>query len=484
MIPKTIIQTYSTDKLSKEMQKASDSWKTLNPKHNYIFFDDEMCINFIRENFDNDVVKSFDCLIPGAFKADLFRYCFLYVNGGVYIDIDNVCMVPLDDVINDDDSFISVKDDSFGNQGLIYNSFIATERNNPVLKKAIDLIVYNVLNNIYPNSGNKMADILGVSGPRCLAIALNNQINKPIFKDFSVGTTNTDTLKFRLLDVINDGRNITHIKTEDDRVIIKVKYEGYKVKNNYWTLFDMRKVYKNHAPLISCLCVSKNNIKIVTQAIDDFLKQTYVNKELIVVTEKQNINLLELKTLLGVKDRTAKKIKLIVVDNKKYPTLGHLRNLSVENAKGEYVLQWDDDDINHEDRISFMYEKLSQTSKNSCFLRKVTIVDTETNKKYLSRNWGGVEGTMLALRSAMPKYQHLRKGEDTPVRDYFIRKDSHLLLDASYLYTYNFHINNTWDKAHLPRLCDVELEEDTIILHEPYASGTWRTKHTKPKRKK
>ena len=103
------------------------------------------------------------------------------------------------------------------------------------------------------------------------------------------------------------------------RVIIKVKYEGYKAKNNYWSLFDMRKVYKNHTPLISCLCVSQNNVKIVTQAIDDFLKQTYINKELIIVTEKQNINLLELKTLVGTKDRTAKKIKLIVVDSKKYP---------------------------------------------------------------------------------------------------------------------------------------------------------------------
>ena len=460
MIPKTIIQTYSTDKLPQAMQRATESWKLLNPNYNYVFFNDEMCRNFIKENFNKDVVKSFDCLIPGAFKADLFRYCFLYINGGVYTDIDNICMVPLSDIINEEDRFVSVKDNSFGNQGLIYNSFIASERNNPILKKAIDLVVYNALNNVYLKSGNRMADILGISGPRCLAIALNSQLDEPIFTDFSIGTTNTDTLKFRLLDVVNDTKEITHIKTEDGRVVIKVKYDGYKVKNNYWALFDMKKVYKNHTPLISCLCVSQNNIKIVGRAIDDFLKQTYINKELIIVTEKQNKHLLELKTLMGVKDRTAKKIKLIVVDKAKQPTLGHLRNVSVENAKGKYVLQWDDDDINHEDRISFMYEKLSQTSKNSCFLRKVIIIDRETNKKYLSRNWGGVEGTMLALRSAMPKYQHLTKGEDTPVRNYFIRKDSYIILDAPHLYTYNFHINNTWDKAHLRRLCEIELENE------------------------
>ena len=31
---------------------------------------------------------------------------------------------------------------------------------------------------------------------------------------------------------------------------------------------------------------------------------------------------------------------------------------------------------------------------------------------------------------------------------------------------------------------DNKITEDTIVLHEPYALGTWRTKHTRPKRKK
>ena len=457
MIPKNIIQTHATNNLPNAMEKAMESWKVLNPKYSYVFFDNEMCLNFIKEHFNSDVVTSFNCLVPGAFKADLFRYCFLYVNGGVYVDVDNVCLVPLDDFLNEDDSFVSVKDNSFGNQGLIYNSFIACEKDNPVIKKTIDLIVYNTLNNVYPSSGNRMADILGICGPRCLAIALNNHINNPIFQDFTTGTKTKNKFKFRLLDVINDFKEITHIKTEENQAVIKVKYVGYQTKNNYATLFNERKVYENHTPLISCLCVSQNNIKIVTQAIDDFIKQTYTNKELIIVTEKQNPNLLELRTLVGQKDRSAKKIKLVIVDSATFPTLGHLRNVSVQQAKGKYVLQWDDDDINHKDRMSFMYEEISKTSKNSCFLSKVFIIDKETGKKYLSHNWGGVEGTMLALRSEMPKYKHLSKGEDTPVRNYFIRKDSYIVLDAPHLYTYNFHTNNTWDKNHLRKLCEVEL---------------------------
>ncbi len=459
MIPKIIVQTYNTTNLPTEIVGAVKSWKVLNKDYKYIFFDDNQCREFIKENFNSDVIKAFDCLIPGAFKADLFRYCFLYVEGGVYSDIDNICMTPLDNFINDDDELVLVKDRSIGNQGLIYNSFIATNKNNPILKKAIDLVVYNVLNNIYPDSGIKRIDILSVSGPRCLAIALNNSLNRTIFRDFTIGTQEHNGIKFRLLDIIEKGDDITHIKTEDDTKVIKVKYKGYVTVNNYWTLFQVKRIYKKPYPLISCLCVSQNDIETVTNSIDNFLNQTYINKELVIVTEKHNPNLLELRNLVGVKDKGKKQIKLIIVSGRKYPTLGHLRNLSVENAKGEYVLQWDDDDIHHKERMSFMYNTLIESNKESCFLRKVIIVDKNTNKKYLSRNWGGVEGTMIALKESMPKYKHLKRGEDTPVRNYFIKKNSYTLVDAPHLYTYNFHINNTWDQAHLLRLCDIELED-------------------------
>ena len=80
MIPKIIVQTYNTTNLPTEIVGAVKSWKVLNKDYKYIFFDDNQCREFIKENFNSDVIKAFDCLIPGAFKADLFRYCFLYVD--------------------------------------------------------------------------------------------------------------------------------------------------------------------------------------------------------------------------------------------------------------------------------------------------------------------------------------------------------------------------------------------------------------------
>ena len=48
--------------------------KNLNPKFNYFLFDDNDCREFIRLNFRPDVLNAYDRLIPGAYKADLWRY--------------------------------------------------------------------------------------------------------------------------------------------------------------------------------------------------------------------------------------------------------------------------------------------------------------------------------------------------------------------------------------------------------------------------
>ena len=48
--------------------------------------------HFIKSHFSKRVLYAYDKLIPGAFKADLWRYCIIYINGGIYIDIKYECL--------------------------------------------------------------------------------------------------------------------------------------------------------------------------------------------------------------------------------------------------------------------------------------------------------------------------------------------------------------------------------------------------------
>jgi mannosyltransferase OCH1-like enzyme len=87
IIPLCIYQTWHTTNLPPKMQQAVNTIKAHNPEFQHFLYDDNMCREFIRNNFPEDVLRAYDLLIPGAYKADLWRYCILYKKGGIYLDI-------------------------------------------------------------------------------------------------------------------------------------------------------------------------------------------------------------------------------------------------------------------------------------------------------------------------------------------------------------------------------------------------------------
>ena len=225
-------------------------------------------------------------------------------------------------------------------------------------------------------------------------------------------------------------------------------------------------------PLISCLCVTKNDS--VRKAVAYFQKQTYDNKELILVSEMDNENLSYLKEVAADNDN----IHFTMTGD--MFTLGDLRNISVAQANGEYIVQWDDDDYMHEERVEIMYDALSaQPNKEAAFLRTFMIHDKIANRVALSTDWGGVEGSMIAKTDAMIDYKPLNKAEDTPVRNYFLNRGMGILVDRPDLYTYILHGNNTWDYGHLSALMRKETTNIPRIIHQIWIGEKIPTKFKK-----
>jgi mannosyltransferase OCH1-like enzyme len=79
-IPKRIIQT-SVNNSCKNIYNynAFMTFIELNPEYEYYFFDNNDVKKFIRDNFDEEVLEAYDTLVPGSYKADLFRACVLYI---------------------------------------------------------------------------------------------------------------------------------------------------------------------------------------------------------------------------------------------------------------------------------------------------------------------------------------------------------------------------------------------------------------------
>ena len=78
-------------------------------------------------------------MIPSAYKADLFRYCLLYIKGGIYSDLTQVFFTKLDNIINYSvDKFVLTKDRILPehNDYGIQISFMASIAKNIIYKKS------------------------------------------------------------------------------------------------------------------------------------------------------------------------------------------------------------------------------------------------------------------------------------------------------------------------------------------------------------
>jgi len=221
-IPKVIVQT-SYNNLYKSLlhYNAVQTFLELNPEYKYEFYDDADCRKFIKNNFEECVLDSFDLLNPGAYKADLFRLCVIYINGGCYIDNKYILRVPLRNIIHKEALNVFCKDTA---PNLMFNSIIFSVRKNEVLKKCIDDIVSHVRDNYYGKCP------LFPTGPGLLNIHASGQ---------------NILLQHKV-----DGKRYVDSKVflrENNKVVINTHYKGYygneHDKNSYTTLYHKKEVY-------------------------------------------------------------------------------------------------------------------------------------------------------------------------------------------------------------------------------------------------
>ena len=143
-IPYIIFKTGPDTTIPDEINNVINN-SCLNLNCEFKYFDDMMCNNFIKNNFSDETLIAYNTLIPTAYKADMWRYCVLYINGGVYSDYSQEVLKPYDINKNDIDMLL-VKDRSMCNIDGIQISFMATKPKNNFLKFVIDNLTVDILN--------------------------------------------------------------------------------------------------------------------------------------------------------------------------------------------------------------------------------------------------------------------------------------------------------------------------------------------------
>ena len=133
-IPRIINQTYHN--LEKIPTYIHDQFDKHASDFTRIVYNDETSRNFIEEYFGNHLVKKYDSLY-GCFKADFFRYCLLYVKGGIYMDIKTLLTEDLNLIFHDLNKDHQMYTCLSMNTKSIYQGIIATSPCNPFIMQAI-----------------------------------------------------------------------------------------------------------------------------------------------------------------------------------------------------------------------------------------------------------------------------------------------------------------------------------------------------------
>jgi mannosyltransferase OCH1-like enzyme len=225
-IPLIIFQTWITKNLPPKMLKTVNKVKTTNPEFEHRLFDDNDIRIFLSENFNPDVLYAFNKLIPGAFKADLWRYCVLYIYGGIYLDIKYEPVNNFKFLEMIDKEYYTLDRNHFGGALSIYNGFIVAKPGNEIFLKLISKVVENVKSRFYGNNA------LQVTGPTLMAqIMFPNSRFNDMCNSFNVKYS-PDGLSLLL-----KGKKVLHQYPEYR------KEQSNLPRANYQSLWEKRGIY-------------------------------------------------------------------------------------------------------------------------------------------------------------------------------------------------------------------------------------------------
>lgn len=129
-------------------------------------FNDVTARMYVSQHCGRDARDAYDCLAPPSYRADLFRFCALYAQGGIYFDSDIVPAVGLYQLYNRCENVTAGAD----GHTRIQMKILAARPKNPGIKCALDTVIAHVKQRFYGESD------LEVSGPMMLAKCLGGAL--------------------------------------------------------------------------------------------------------------------------------------------------------------------------------------------------------------------------------------------------------------------------------------------------------------------
>jgi hypothetical protein len=148
VVPRIIHQEFREPVLAlqyPELHRMQNSWRASGWE--YRFYTPSRAKAFVERHFPNIVSGAYDALAVAELQSHLFRLLVLFVEGGVYANMDLLLETSLESLVRPEVGFMAARDDAFGRtrDHCLWNGFLVSQPGHPFVLRAIETAITAVV---------------------------------------------------------------------------------------------------------------------------------------------------------------------------------------------------------------------------------------------------------------------------------------------------------------------------------------------------
>lgn len=460
-IPFLFHQIWKNQDVPEELAACSRTWQAQHPQWTFYLWDDIDGYELIRRDYDW-FLPVYESYRTDRQRYEAMRYFLLHRFGGVYTDLDFECLRSIRPLLEGKEIVLAEEPEvhrhhrSVGHRGfsrIVGNAFLASLPRHPFWEHVIHRLVGCCT---FPPPHSTGAYMLTAAvesyGASNRITLLPSSCLYPISMDVCWNRLPEEDRQT----VRDQAYGVHHWRSRGCREEPEAAAEtlpaslmlSHRVVNEfalsvveYVSLMNRKGVL----PRISCLMPTRNRFRLAQQAIRCFLEQTYPNREMIILDNSETDELQDWVAALGEPS-----LRYFRKAGRRIP-LGSLRNLSMQEATGDFVTNWDDDDLSHPQRLEIQMAALWVHQADACLLQCQYLWYPQPKRLAISniRLW---ENSSLLRKSCVPEYDtDAWKGEDTAAIEHIVNHHRVIHLYAPHLYINLVHGANSFQDEHWSR---------------------------------
>ena len=477
-IPKILHQTWKDTFIPPALARFQRTWKMHHPDCAYLLWTDADNRKFIRRHYPW-FLHIYDSYPEHIMRVDAIRYFLLYHYGGVYVDLDFECVKPLGPLLRGKQIVLGTEPDAQMNvhfptiqpfRKTLCNAFMASQVRHPFWAYVFKQLIAH----------RRAPDPLDATGRFFLTRAYNSYqaqetisiVSEDLLYPITIVENQTDFFldPVERVRIAQNAYGIHHWSrtwrqesrtTRAEQVKVSILSKGEPVETT--SLFPLEEYRLQlqqlpNLPRVSCSMVAHNQVEVVQRSIHCFQRQTYPQKELIIIDVSGHDTLAQ-----WVEQLHDERIIYMQVSSGD-KSQEELWATAAARASGEYIARWGVKDLSEPRRLEVQMAAIEVLKTDACFLERQQFWWLEKHRLAFSarRIW---ESSLVCTKEKLLSCSAEDQNEDTALSNDIIKSSRIALVDFPQLYTTMLHKDTPLD----PDIWEKSWQEATEFYdHEIY----------------